>query len=267
MTLNVYTTNMKKRWIGGMSPTLIVAFLALMMLTIWPEFKDSISSFEELMKANIYKAMMGEDLMGMGIGTFQGFYAMEIFTTVNFFVIFVAAFQAGSIVSKEADSNTLDLMFSYPIKRWWFVFQRYLTYATFVLMFPAVIFLIALIGGGVLHEEIDRMAMFQANIAMWLLFLAAGSIALLMSAIFLTPEKSYGISGAILLIMYFAESLGRVVDSLNWARTVSIFHYAGPGSVLAKGGLPVTDTLIMIGIAVFCLAASLFITEKREFAG
>ncbi|MBW2622569.1 MAG: ABC transporter permease, partial [Deltaproteobacteria bacterium] len=236
MTLNVYTTNMKKRWIGGLSPSLFITFFALLLLSMWPEFKNSISNLEELMKSNIYKAMMGEELLAMGFGTFQSFYAMEIFTTVNFFVIFIAVFQAGSIVSKEADSNTLDLLFSYPIKRWWFVLQRYLTYATYTLMYPIATFLIALLGASILNEELNRAAFFQAQIAMWLQFLTAGSIALLMSAIFLSPEKSYGVSGAILLIMYFAESLGTVVDSLNWARSLSIFHYASPGVVLARNG-------------------------------
>ncbi len=222
---------------------------------------------EEFLKSNIYKAMMGEELLSLGFGTFQAFYAMEIFTTLTFFVIFIAVFQAGSIISKEADVGTLDLMFSYPIKRWWFVLQRYCTYATFVLMYPIAIFLIALLGASILNEEINKWAFFQAQIAVWLRFLTAGSIALLVSTIFLTPEKSYGVSGAILLVMFFAESLGRVMDSLNWARNLSIFHYASPGAVLAGKELPVGDTLVMIGVLVFCLAASLLITEKREFAG
>jgi len=267
MTLNVYTMNMKKRWIGGLSPAFMVSLLALLMVGIWPEFKNSISSFEEIMESNIYKAMMGEDLMAMGIGSFQNFYAMELFTTLNFFAIFIPVFQAGSIISKEADSNTLDFLFSYPIKRWWFVLQRYLTYATYTLMLPVAVFFMAALGGGLLNEEINMAALFQSQIAVWLQFLAAGSIALLMSAIFLTPEKSYGVSGAILLIMYFAESLGTVVDSLNWARYLSIFHYATPGSVLAKNGLPPGGTLVMVLIAISCLAASMLITEKREFAG
>ncbi len=267
MTLNVYTMNMKKRWIGGLSPSLFITFFALLLLSMWPEFKNSISNFEELMKSNIYKAMMGEELLSMGIGGFQNFYAMEIFTTITFFVMFVSVFQAGNIISKEADSNTLDLMFSYPIRRWSFVLQRYLTYATYVLLYPIATFLIAMLGASVLNEEINKAAFFQSHIAMWLQFLTAGSITLLVSTIFLTPEKSYGVSGAILLVMYFAESLGRVVDSLNWARNLSIFHYASPGTVFARKGLPAGDTLVMVGVLVFCVAASLLITEKREFAG
>lgn len=268
MTLSVYTMNMKKRWIGGISPGLIVAFFSLMMVAIWPEFKNSLPNFEELMKSsNIYKAMLGEELLAMGLATFQGFYAMEIFTTVTFFVIFISVFQAGNIISKEADSNTLDLMFSYPIRRWSFVLQRYFTYATYVLIYPVVIFSIAVLGASVLDEEINKVVLFQSQIAMWLQFLTAGSIAMLVSTIFLTPEKSYGVSGAILLIMYFAESLGTVVESLNWTRSLSIFHYASPGVVLARKAFPTGDTLVMIGVLVFCVTASLLITEKREFAG
>jgi ABC-2 type transport system permease protein len=158
-------------------------------------------------------------------------------------------------------------MLSYPIRRWSFVLQRYFTYATYVLLYPVAIFSIAVLGAGALNEEIDKVALFQSQIAMWLQFLTAGSVAMLMSTIFLVPEKSYGVSGAILLIMYFAESLGTVVESLNWARSLSIFHYASPGAVLARKGLPVGDSLVMIGVLVFCVVASLLITEKREFAG
>ncbi len=263
---SVYLTGLKKKWKGGLLPSIGIILLGLMMVAIWPEFEGQIEAFEEILESDLYVVMMGEGLVSMGMTSFKGFYAAEMFTVVMYFVIFIPVFQAGAIISKEAEEGTLDVIFSYPIKRWSFLLQRFGVYATFVLIYPMFIFLGGVFGAALLHESMDVTGLFYSQIGSYLHFITGGAIALLCSVLILDPDKSRGTAAGILVSSYLIEGFGQIVDSIKWMRDFSIYHYANPGTILAEGSLPYSDILLLLLLSAVCLLISLYVVEKREYA-
>ena len=100
--MRVFLKNMRKSWFNGIATPLAVTIFVPMITAIWPEFKTQASSFMELLKNPIYKAMLG-DLINADIGTWQGFFYMYIFMWMQFVLLFVTIFVPARLITNEVD--------------------------------------------------------------------------------------------------------------------------------------------------------------------
>ena len=84
--LNVYSKSIRKQWMTGIAPPLLVALIVPMIASIWPEMKAQAELWIELLRNPIYKAMLG-DMIDMS--TWSGFYFMYIFVWLEWIMMLI----------------------------------------------------------------------------------------------------------------------------------------------------------------------------------
>ena len=99
--------------------TSIVGGLAILMLSLYPAFKDSFSEFDtifESMPQGFLEAFgLGEG--GLDMTTIYGWFGMEGYLFVTLIGGSYAGILGGSILSKEEDERTIEFLLSKPISR------------------------------------------------------------------------------------------------------------------------------------------------------
>ncbi|MHA2366103.1 MAG: ABC transporter permease [Candidatus Hodarchaeales archaeon] len=265
MSFKIYTKGLQKGWLIGILPAMLVGVFVLLIVSIWPEFKEEAAAMQDLLDNDMYKLMLGE-LGLLNIGTFIGFYAMEIFTILEFIMIFFTIFVPARIVSSEVDQRTLDVMLSYPVSRRDFLIQKFAVYNTITLSFPIIILITTLLGTIFVNEQIDYYPLILALIGSYLLFFTLGAISLLCGTLFLESGKSFSAAGGIIIGMWIIERLGGLSESLNFLQTISVNHYLNSGSIINSETLPIGDVFIVLMVGILSFITSLYVFEKRELA-
>ncbi len=260
----IYQKGIRKSVISGLLPAILMMVMALMMVNIWPEFKQTAEELSELLEAPIYQAMLSEGALGAGIGTYEGFMGMELFTILDLVFIVLAIFLGAGIIAREVDKKTLDINLSYPVPRWRLALEKFAVVNTYSLAMPVLIFFPVALGAVIYGEEIDFLALGVALIARWLLFFALSAISLLCAAIFLRPVHSYGAAGGIVVGNYIMNALGGLVESTKILRDLSLFYYLDGTAIWVSGNLPLADVVIVVGVGILALLSSLVIFQKRE---
>ena len=109
--MTIYTKFLRKGWLIFLLPGLVIAGLGFLMAGVWPEFKEVINEpgFLELLQSPFYQAFVGSSL---DFTTFEGFWAMEVFTVLDFIILVMVIFFPARIITNEIDKNTLDIALS-----------------------------------------------------------------------------------------------------------------------------------------------------------
>ncbi|MFX0209196.1 MAG: ABC transporter permease [Candidatus Hodarchaeota archaeon] len=264
MIITVYRKEARKSIISGILPSILMGVTAIMMFAVWPTFKKEAADFQELLDAPIYQAMLSKGAISAGIGTYEGFMGMELFTMLDFMYLFLPMFVGVNIISREVDKKTLDITLSYPISRWKIPLGRFATVNSYALTIPLFVFVPLSLGAIYLNEDTDHLALLIALLSKQILFFALTAISLLCASLFLNSKSSYGAAGGIIIGSYILKSLGGLVYSLNLLRNLSLFHYLDGTSIWVTGTLPFDELIIVLGVGIIALISSLMIFQHRE---
>ena len=267
--LTIYRKNLKKYWVIGVSfPIAIIIFIPFIG-SIWPELREQMTVFEELLKSPIYRVMLG-DLVDLS--TWQGMYFMYIFMLLEWVMIFATIFIPARLISSEMDNNTLDVMLSYPISRWRYAAEKFGVYLTYNLLYPVLILAMTFLTNEMMisldfitaEEAVDLLLVLYAGIGSWLLFFALGSLSFICGMVFLESNKAMAFSGLVILGQYMMERFGGIVESINFLQEFSIFHYLTYQSINHSGKILLGDVIIVLSVALIATASALYIFERRE---
>ncbi|MHA1207421.1 MAG: ABC transporter permease subunit, partial [Candidatus Hodarchaeales archaeon] len=152
--LTIYKKNMRKYWLIGISfPMAIVIFIPFIAF-IWPELKESISAFADILENPLYQVLLG-GLSMEDLSTWQGMFFMYIFMLLEWVMIFFFFFIPARLISSESDNRTLDVMLSYPVPRWRYMLEKFSVYLTYNLLYPIMIILSTMFFSELIGEEID----------------------------------------------------------------------------------------------------------------
>jgi ABC-2 type transport system permease protein len=262
---NVMLKDMKKKLLAGILPPVIITVFIIMIVSIWPGFKDEIAAFQEILENPVYIAFLGQ--LGLTqIDTFQGFFYMYIFSILEMMMIFLTMIIPTRMVTAEVDKRTLDVTLSYPLSRWRYLLEKFSVYLIFNLLYPILIFSVTITATKIMNETMDFKLLTYTLIGEWLLFFTLGAIALLCGAIFLEGKKALTAAGGIIVGMWILVRVGTIVDWLNFIRYISIFNYLHPATIITEGIMPLDELFIVLGIGVVSLIGALVIFEKRELA-
>ena len=278
--LSIYTKFLRKGWLFAVLPGLVMAGFGLLMAALWPEFETVLSenpAFNELMQSPVYQALLGGGALDMS--TYQGFFSIELFTIVEFLMLFLAVFIPVRIISTEVDKNTLDIALSYPIPRWHFLAQKYLVYLSQMIFIPIFIIISGILTAealNALHNEgvivlltpvtFNYEGLILAGFAMFILFFSLGALSLLAAALFLESGRSLTAAGIMVIGMWIFNSIGGLVENLNFLQDLSFFHYLKTRVILDTGAIPFNDFFIVVFTGVLALIGACYIFNRRELA-
>ncbi|MHA1186800.1 MAG: ABC transporter permease subunit [Candidatus Heimdallarchaeota archaeon] len=250
---------------SGILPPMIIVLFILMITAIWPTIADQMAMFQEILQNPVYRAILGQ--LGIGdITTFQGFFNIEIFVMLEMIMIFTTIIIPARMVTSEVDKRTLDIVISFPISRWQLLLEKFSVYLIYNLLYPIFMITSTVIANQVLKEEFDYVMLTYATIGTWLLFFALGAISLLCGVIFLEGKKAITAAGTIILGMWVLVRFSGFVDSLDFLKYFSLFHYLNAAAIFKAGTMPLDELFIVIGVGLAALIGALVIFEKRELA-
>jgi len=262
--MRVFLTNLRKSWKGGVIAPFFVSLIVPLMAGIWPSMKDQMAFFSEILKNPIYQALLGQ-LGVMDLTTWQGIFYMYVGICMEWAIVFVAILIPARIVAGEVDKNTLDVTLSYPIPRWRYLLEKYLVYAVYSLLYPAFVYILAVVSTNSLGETLDMTVLGHTMIGFWLWLVTLGALSLLCGTLFLESSRALSASGALIVTQYIMTRLGDLGD-LSFLKDFTLFNYVSTGTILQNGGMPMNELAVVVSVGVTALVAALYVFQKRELA-
>jgi ABC-2 type transport system permease protein len=116
----------------------------------------------------------------------------------------------------------------------------------------------------VINEELNFTNLALVHIVSIPYFLAVISIGLLISVILNEKMKAAIVMIAVIVGMYVVESLSQMAPDYEAMGYVSLNHYFNPYDALKFGEVELSGVLVLIAVAVVCLAASLIYFEHKD---
>ena len=228
---------------------LLLGGLGVMIVSIFPAIGEQgqIEDLTETMPQGMLQAVGVEDMASFT--TIEGFLNAEVFALVvplalPFFAILAAA---GAIAGAE-ERGSLDVLMGNPVPRWQLVAAYFAATAASLAAILAILGLFLWGAAQLFDVDLTIGAIAEGVFGAWPLCIFFGGFALALSAIFHRRMLVVGISGAVLLLMYFLDTLGGMVDELEDVRNLSVVHHYG--SPIMDG----IDWASFAGVSAFALA-------------
>jgi ABC-2 type transport system permease protein len=176
---------------------------------------------------------------------------------------FVAWLTAG-FISGEVDHKTIDLLLAQPVVRTRLVLTRYAALITAVVIMIAAMLLGIVVAVKALAIDTSIPWLAYTLVYMGVLTLAFGAIALFISTLLSDGRRAALTSLGVLVLMYFMETVGSIVDLLGPIRYLSLFHYARYNEMLVTRTLNLADLGVMLAVAVVFVALAVYVFKRRD---
>ena len=272
--LTIYKKQIKKNWLYWVAPSILMAGLAALMAFIWPSFEGAVEAYEAIMSDPFIAGLLGEGASKLGISSFDGLIAMELFIMGD--LIFIAfAIAIGILaVTREVDTGTLDMMLGLPVPRWKIIIEKLSAFITISFSYPLFIWIASAVSAAIMNIEWNPVIFFIALVGRWLLLITLTCVVILISVVFMDTSKTLGVSALFLGGSWILERFGGLLRSASeeladFFQGISLFHYldgaAVMGDMINGEALPYLDFIIVVGIGIIALVLSLLIFQRREF--
>lgn len=196
-----------------------------------------------------------------------GFLALGFTHPVyHLLVAAVIIWLAARSLAGEMESGQVQLALARPVSRRQFYIARVLTVGLAALW----VSIVASLGNlaGLAYSKPDGTMNdrhFIAQIGASLLLAAAiAGVSLLVSARAERMGQAVGWSAGFLIVSYVIDYFATLWSFLKPLQPFSVFDYYDPPVALAHGTIPLTNAIVLGGIAVLCAAAGLFIFQNRD---
>ena len=130
LNLHIAVQTMKDNWKVSLIISLIFMGLVTMYSASFPAFKDSIDEIMGTIEGSSFEFFRGFEYMN----TYAGFVAVEAYELFWILILgILVGFVAASLISREVEGKTIDLLMSNPVSRRQLVLQKYLGIVPFIL--------------------------------------------------------------------------------------------------------------------------------------
>ena len=205
-----------------------LGLLSALTVASFPPFSEG-NQLNEMIK-NYPPAMreMFGITAGTDLSTIEGFLASQLF---SFLVPIALAFfpilaSAGSIAGAE-ERGTIDVLLGNPIPRWQLVVGNFVATAISLLGVLVILGLFTWVPAKLLDVNLSAEKAAAGMLNLLPLCIFFGGLAMLCSAIFHRHMLAITIPGAVLIITYFLNALGNLVEKLENIQPFTAFHYYG----------------------------------------
>ena len=242
---------------------LCVGIMGTACILLFSSMKESMGAMAGMM------ASMGAfaDAFGMSqlsIATLAGFYSAEVGTIHALGGAMFAAIISTVILSKEEDGHTSEFLFSLPVSRGKVIAAKWWAAAVHVVLFNVLCVVLYLTGIRILGEEMPMPEFFLYHGMQILMQLEIAAICFAFSA-FLKKNK-LGIGLGIVLLLYAADMMARVISDLKKCKLFSPFSYANAADILSTGSVDTAAVVIGIVLLAAGIVCAHVVYGKRDLA-
>ncbi|HMK46442.1 MAG TPA: ABC transporter permease subunit [Methanocella sp.] len=256
MAFEVFIRTVKDKWLGATLLAVILFLYIFWLASFFPAVKPMMGSYDQLLSNPTMKAFLGEMT---SMKSFAGFMTAEVFSYMGIVLGAYVAFLTASFVAGEIEGKSSELMLALPVSREYVILSRFAAVLPIIAVIVIAMLLAILLGAQYVGESVD-----VARFGYGMLFtagfmLAVGGGSLLLSAVMSNGRNAAFASIGILMAMFLVENIGSMVTNIDWARKLSLFHYARVSDFIANPsasivwsnlGVLLLVTVIFLGLAV-----------------
>lgn len=240
-----------------------IAALIAINIAFYPSIKDSSGLAD-------YSKQLPETLRALFAGgetnlvSPVGYLNSQVFALMGPMVLLIFSIGAGSgVVAGEEEKGALDLLLAQPLSRTALILQQFGALAAMVVLLSAGLLATTWAGCAIVDLEIGTPALIDATIAVALLALLFGTIALAVGAVAPGRGRAAAIAGGLAVASWILDGLGRAVDSLGPWRPLSPYYQAIGTNPLGNGA-PGWRWLLIGGLTLACLAIAIAGLRRRD---
>jgi ABC-2 type transport system permease protein len=198
----------------------------------------------------------------------NAFLAMKFFSFQAWGLGFFTCLFAGGICAKEMERKTLEGLLALPVRRRSVIAGKLLAY-----LLALVVILLSMYGAFCaallvfVESEVYFVRYAYTFVNCFFLLLAIAGYAFLLSCLIDDQRRVIVISVGIMLIMFVADLMLDLSDTLKPWQALSLFAYFRTGGAIETGRFPWDDVGVLAGFAVVTLAATVFAFRRKEISG
>lgn len=237
-----------------------VGLLVLIEAAVWPSIRD-MPNFDELMES--YPEAMRELFNVQEMTTGTGFMNAELFSLILPMVfIFYGVSRGARMVAGEEESGYLEVVLVTPVSNRSVLLQKAAALATGVVALGMLLVLVLVSCSAVFDMGIGLGDTLVGGLAMIMLGLEFGWLALAVGAATGHRAVALGVGGAAAVAAYVVYALGQIVGSVEFYQPFSPFQQALHNGPLG-GGAPLTLLWVALG-AVAVVTVSIPVFDHRD---
>ena len=245
-----------------MSVLLLLVFIGIVGLYsgFYPAFKDSLLDMASSLKGD-FAFLRGFEYMT----TYPGFLNMELYQIFWILILgMLIGFLASSLISKEIEGKTIDLLMSNPVSRKQIILEKYLGLVPFIVGIN-IVTLCTVYGITVaIGEKINLVYLILTHVVSIPYFLATAAVGLLISVITEEKIKAGIVTIAIIIGMYIFESISLLIPEYKFMGYVSLTHFYNPADILINGIVDMAGVVVLVIFTVLCVIISMIYFDHRD---
>jgi ABC-type transport system involved in multi-copper enzyme maturation permease subunit len=202
----------------------------------------------------------------VGVDTIGGYLQWREFGGFPVVVLIWVIVSASGAARGDEERGLVDAWLSHGVSRAGYVFTRFLAFAVAAALFGASMGVATYLGALAAGFSLDPVAVLEASLGLVALALACYAIALALAQLVSTRSAAAGLSGGVLVVMFFVNSFGRTIPDLRAvASVISPFYYFDRSTPLAPGGaFDVAATAGLFVAAVVLAGAGAWLMQVRD---
>lgn len=262
MALEIFRQALKDKWRGAAIAAVLLFLYILWIATFYPALKPNIAMYDNILKNPTFQALIGDQVSSMG--SFSGFMTMEVFSYMGLVLGAYFIFMAASFAAGEIEQKTSELLLSLPVRRETLIISRFMAMLPYIALIMLAM-LGAIYAGGIYIGEDTHIKWFAyAMLFMGIFLIAVGAMALLISALMSDGRNAALVSLGVLLAMFLVENIGSMVTSIDWARKLSLFHYAKMSSIVINQEVVWSNAAVLLAFAAICVILAVVSFKLRD---
>ena len=235
------------------------ALLAVCVL-LFPEMKGEMAQVSDIF------ASMGSFTKAFGMdrldfGTLIGFYGVECGNVLGLGGAFFASLLGIAALSSEESGHTAEFLLTHPVTRARVLVEKLVAVLLQVLIFNAVIALIAVGSICLIGEPLPGKELLLLNTAYLVMQLELALICFGLSAFL--RRGALGVGLGLATVAYFLNLVANIADSASWLKYVTPFGYTESADIVSAGRLDAGMLArgLCVGAAI-ALAGSVYYARK-----
>jgi ABC-2 type transport system permease protein len=189
------------------------------------------------------------------------------FITLPILFIILSVTLASSLVNKEEQRHTLELLLSRPVGRSRLLWAKGLAGVTVVGLLGIVTAVVTILCGLAVHIGVSAGYITLATLMMVLFSGAFGAIAFMLYAASLLTRR---VAATIAIVLsfggYILSSLGGMVHGLAWSAKLFPYHYYDPGAMLQSGKVSHGLLIYLGGLYILSIIIAIIGFRRRDIA-
>ncbi len=197
----------------------------------------------------------------------SGFLHLEFFSYMPIVLGIMVVSAASSLISKDEEEGTLELIIAQPISRISLFLSRTFALILSVMLILAITWVGFYLGANVNDFELSNLELIRPFISLFAILMLFLSLALMLSMILPTSSSAGLVSGFLLIASFFISSLARIDENLEGINRFSPLKYYQGGA--AVEGFDTQNLLLLFGLSLgfLIITALLFVKRDLRFGG